>query len=327
MKLKSFVDQTASAIETDVKAGFSLEGKTKTYSSSGVQQHFIASTTKTFTTVIIFKMAELGMLELEQSVSDWVDVEILAKICHESVSPSHISVRQLLSHTSGIPDYYKLKPLKPGEIESQTKQDPGWGFDEVLALTGELRMKSYNPNKADYSGTNYHLLEKIIEHSFSSYEAALDELVLKPLGLSQTFMFRNPSQLSENISRLKYDTENYLGYKRMGSLGAEGGMVSTIEETLVFFDQLFSGKLLAEQSLAQLVNPTSKLRFGLSYGAGVMVTKSALFGRRGLIGHIGATGHFAFYDPKTRASFAGTINNFRSHKNLLGLIRKTVAVS
>jgi D-alanyl-D-alanine carboxypeptidase len=323
--LQSLVNKLSDALQTDVKAGFIAGGKLSSFSSSEIPQHFIASTTKTFTSVIVMKMVEQGEMALDQPVSNWI--EDLSEICHQDVNPENINVRALLSHTSGIPDYYRLKSLKPGHVESQTKNDPGWDFQEVMQLTAQLRESSSNQNRAEYSGTNYQILEKIIESKYGGYEEALKKFITGPLGLEETFMFRKSSKVTDSISELKYASENYLGYKRLGSLGAEGGLVSSIEDTLLFFDSLFSGRIIDMQSLRELTSETKKLRFGLQYGAGVMVTSSSIFGQKGLIGHIGATGHFAFYSPKTKNSFAGTINNFNSPKNLLKLMRNTAKAS
>ena len=65
---------------------------------------FIASITRVFTASLVNKLVEEGVLTLYVYVSDWIHADIIKGLANVDQS----QVRHLLSHTSGIPDYYTM---------------------------------------------------------------------------------------------------------------------------------------------------------------------------------------------------------------------------
>jgi CubicO group peptidase (beta-lactamase class C family) len=138
------------------------------------------SMTKIPTAIAIMQLREQGKLELDEAVTQylpWFDVT------YPSESNSAITVRNLLQHTSGLPDTI------PAMI--------GWvHYDDATRDQTEI-VKKYLPDfkelkfepgeKAVYSNFNYMVLGAIIEAvSGQPYETYITENILQPLGMSQT---------------------------------------------------------------------------------------------------------------------------------------------
>jgi D-alanyl-D-alanine carboxypeptidase len=130
------------------------------------------SMTKTFTGAAVMQLAEQGKLSLNNEIDRYLPT---------TYNGHHITVRQLLSHTSGIPNPV---PLRWVHLAAQHAS-----FDENAALAEVLRTNAklrYEPGqKFFYSNIGYWLLGKIIEQiAGRSYAAHMRINVLRPLGLS-----------------------------------------------------------------------------------------------------------------------------------------------
>ena len=129
------------------------------------------SMTKTMTAAAILQLVEKGELKLEDGISRYLQ------------SPPYggsISIRQLISHTAGIPNPIPLKWVHMAEEHKH--------FEEDAALAKVLRdnpkLRSEPGEKYAYSNIGYWLLGKILEEvTLQSYADYMREYVLKPLGL------------------------------------------------------------------------------------------------------------------------------------------------
>lgn len=131
------------------------------------------SMTKAFTAVAILQLVEQGKLEL----SDEMDYYL----ADTSYAGHHITIRQLLDHTSGIPNPIPLRWVHPVDDDAS--------FDEDAALAQVLRENpklTFEPGqKFAYSNVGYWLLGKIAERATrQAYPDYLRANVINPLGLS-----------------------------------------------------------------------------------------------------------------------------------------------
>lgn len=291
-------------------------------SSESKATHLIASGTKMFAATVIQQLAEAGKLSLSDSlvkhlpVSDYANLNVQNGVdCSDQ-----ITVRDLLSHTSGIADYYALKRLpNKGDLALISAQDPGWSFEEAIALARTLPAK-FPPNsgKASYSFTNYQLVGRLIE---AVTNQPLGEVfrtkIFEPIELSQTSLI-TPENLSsfDDASQVLMGKQKYQGARRIASLGAEGSIVSSTEDITRFLKSFFSGELIPEAGRGSLLAAWLPIFPGIRYAAGVMslglprfATRASHRGR--YLGHSGATGHFMFYDPIEKLTIVGTINQLK----------------
>jgi D-alanyl-D-alanine carboxypeptidase len=220
----------------------------------------IGSLTKTFVAALVLKLQEEGRLTLDQSISTWLPDYPVAK---------RITVRMLLSHRSGIYDYFS-HPRYESRVFDRPRHR--WSTSEILALTGPRYCR---PNTCfHYSNTNYVLLGRIVKKvTGASVARNLRDRFLFPLGLRDTFF-----QGQEPI--LKVPAEGYLatrkGYQRFADgsrfrpntsaatvANAAGAMVSSVRDISDWQDALLSGSILQPASLAQMLDFDRKSGYGL----------------------------------------------------------------
>ena len=286
------------------------------------QTHLIASGTKMFAATVIQQLADAGKLSLSDSIAKHLPINDYANLnIQNGVDCSNqITVRDLLSHTSGIPDYYQLKRLpNKGDLALISAQDPGWSFEDAIALARTLPAK-FPPNsgKASYSFTNYQLVGRLIEAiTNQSLSEVFRTKIFEPLELSQTSLI-TPENLGSfhDASQVLIGKQKYLGARRIASLGAEGSIVSSTEDTTKFLKSFFSGEIISETGRDSLLAGWLPIFPGIRYAAGVMslglprlLTGASHRGR--YLGHSGATGHFMFYDPIEKLTIVGTINQLK----------------
>lgn len=143
----------------------------------------VYSVTKTFLAVLCLRLE----LELEAPVRTWIDDARLPAV----------SLRELLSHTGGIPDYGRLP-----EYAAAVRSSPGepWGDEELLS-----RALAQGPDFAPgegwaYSNTGYLLVRRIVDAAAEGgFEGALRRELLGPLGLTGTSLALEPADLHDLV--------------------------------------------------------------------------------------------------------------------------------
>ena len=209
-----------------------VENKVKATENS---KYRIGSISKSFTTVLILKAVEQKKLNTNQTIDKWFPTIKNAK---------KITVNHLLSHRSGIHNFTDDKDYLTWNTQPKTEKE----MIEIIAKGGS----DFNPDsKAEYSNSNFVLLTYILEKTFTkSYSDLLQEFIVKPIGLKNTYVFGkiNPSNnecKSYSFSgSWKTETETDFTVP----LGA-GAITSTPSDLTKFADALFSGKLLTNESL------------------------------------------------------------------------------
>lgn len=286
------------------------------------ETHLIASSTKVFAATVIQQLADEGKLSLSDSVAkhlpaiDYSHLNIQAGVDLSR----QVTLRDLLSHTSGIADYYQLKRLpNKGDLSEISGQDPGWSFEDAIALARTLPAK-FPPNsgKASYSFTNYQLVGRLIEEVTNQpLSDVFRSRIFEPLGLTKTSLITTRNlEPFYGASQVLIGRQKYLGARRMASLGAEGAIVSSTADTAKFLTSFFNDQLISKKGRESLLANSLPIFPCISYSAGVMslglpriLTRAKHNGR--YLGHSGATGHFMFYDPIAMITIVGTINQLK----------------
>lgn len=279
--------------------------------------YFIASTTKLFTTAIILKLKEEGKIRLKDKIGQYIDGSILSGL-HVYKGKEHseeITVKHLLSHTSGLPDYFQDKGASGKSLEDELMagNDQHWSFEESIE-----RSKRISPlfapgteGKAKYSDANFQLLGKIIETiTDKSYSDNCRERIIQPLGLKHTYLYQDAT---DDKPMPLYHKKRVLNIpKAMTSFGADGGMVSVSSDMLIFIEAFFEGKLFPRPYVDEL-KEWNKIFPPMRAGVGIHLFKLPwLFNPKGtvpyFIGHSGLSGALAFHSPRGNLFIAGTVN-------------------
>ncbi len=182
----------------------------------------LASVSKVLTATAILRLVQQDNIMLDQKVTDW-----LPKFPYKSTT-----IRTLLNHRSGLQHYSKFPALMKknwNKSKILTNQD-------VFNLMVQNRFKLVSPNNTrfDYCNTNYIILALIIEKATGlKYHTAMKELIFKPLGMNNTFVFNYHTD--KETSSKSYRGNNIFPWDQYDDLYGDKNIYSTPRD-LVKFD-------------------------------------------------------------------------------------------
>jgi D-alanyl-D-alanine carboxypeptidase len=283
---------------------------------------FIASTTKLFTATAIMILYEKGLIALNDPIAKFLPEQMIHGIqIFEGHDYSHeITVEQLLAHTSGIPDYYEEKANDGKTLFEifRADQKSEWTVDEQISRARDEMKPTFKPGaKAFYSDTNYLLLGKIIEaRTGKPLQQVFEEFFFRPLGLQHTWLVGLSKPIGSPIAAPADVFSKDININQMREstfYWADGGIVSTPEDLILFLKALQQGRLVRRDTLEKmhqwkpLSNPGMPFQNG--YGTMEFVPSSIGLGRVPAIwGHSGSVGSFLYYAPELDLYMAGTID-------------------
>lgn len=298
-------------------------------------QYFIASTTKLLVSATVLGLASQKAFHLDDPMANYLDKSMLeGLLVIKGVDCSgHITIRQLLAHTSGLPDYFQQKQARGQSfLETLTSGiDQAWSFEQVMAEAKKMK-PAFRPGekgKALYSDTNYQLLGRLIETvSGQPLPAALHEFIIAPLGLHKTYLYTDSRDTRP--APFYYQKKQLTVPRAMTSFGADGGVVSTSAELMIFLRAFFGGQFFPVENLAWM-KQWNRIFFPLEAGVGLTRFKlPRLFSPfqpvPELIGHSGLSGTVAFFAPEKDLYLTGTVNQVaapdRSFRLMLELLNQ-----
>ena len=228
----------------------------------------IGSNTKTFVAVVIMKMVEEGKVKLDEPIETYLP----GLIKGQGVDGKKITVRQLLQHTSGLPeimlgmpDFFAMRNdyLSPRDV-----------LDMALARPAQFAPGA----KFTYTNTNYIVLGLLAERVGKRPIAEqIETKIVKPLGLKHTYM---PGP-GEKAFRGKHPHGYHTRDNKPGKLEditeadpswawAAGSMISTPSELNKFMQSIFDGSLLNQASIAEMKKSVPMGDEGDAYGLGLI---------------------------------------------------------
>ena len=296
--------------------------------------YFIASTTKLFTSSLIFKLRALGKLDFEEPISKYLSEDIVKNL-HHYKGEDHskkITIRNLLAHTSGLPDYFQTtKPFKK-KLVTHLKEghDVQWGFHQAIEWSKEMTplFEPSKPHKAHYSDTNFQLLGKIAENLFDNELVdIIQKEICDPLALEKTYLFVDPADTQPK--KMYFKLKELSIPLAMTSFRADGGIVSTSRELMIFLKSFMNGELFPKSYLEEICQ-WNNIFFPLESGIGIHRFKTPWYFSPfkripEVIGHSGLSGAFAFYCPEMNTYLTGTVNQIHNPGNSFKLLMRTLA--
>ena len=228
----------------------------------------IGSVTKTFTATVVLQLVAEHRLSLE----DQVDRHLPGLIRRHGYDGRRITVRQLLQHTSGLPDYLEAPEWEHPEQLRYRHFEPRELVERALELPRPQRTWHY-------ATTNYVLLGMIVrEVTGRTPEAQITRRIIEPLGLRDTYWPGDDTRIQGPHSRSYFTTED--GRLTDGTAwnmtfgGVGGALVSTPGDLTRFATALFGGRLLPAPQLAQMRRTVAadpdRLWPGARYGLGLI---------------------------------------------------------
>ena len=213
----------------------------------------IGSITKQFTATAIMMLQEKGKLSTQDSICKYVDA------CPEAWQA--VTVRHLLTHTSGIPSYTSL----PDFIKTSTLPAK---LDELIARFKDRPLTFQPGEKFSYNNSGYILLGHIIEKvSGQDYESFLRRNIFEPLKMASTGYDHTSKVLKDRASGyiLNGGALDNAPYLDMSLPHAAGALYSTVEDLYAWDQALYSEKLLSKKSFSEMLTPF-KNNYGYGWG-------------------------------------------------------------
>jgi D-alanyl-D-alanine carboxypeptidase len=210
----------------------------------------IASITKVFVSIVVLQLVEEGKLQLDAPLSHHIP----------AYPDQRVRIRQLLNHTSGVPDYSMSDDFNKGLLDHRDRR---WTAAELLALVKDTKPDFTPGTDYAYSNTNYILLGEVIKNiSGRSWAQEVRRRILDPLNLNSTHI-AGSEQVPEPVIPGYFDADNDGDVENIEtggpwpaletSEGPAGAIISTGPDLLAFGEALFRGRLVQEPTLRAMV--------------------------------------------------------------------------
>ncbi|MGW3090120.1 serine hydrolase domain-containing protein [Streptomyces sp. NPDC001108] len=231
------------------------------------------SNTKAFTAVVVLQLVAEKKVALDAPV----DTYLPGLLRGDGIDGRHITVRQLLQHTSGIPEYMAAPVFEDFPAVRYRYFEPRELLDGALA-----RKAHFAPGeKWEYSNTNYLVAGLIVQKvTGRPVGEEIGRRVIDRIGLRHTY-FPTPGETTVHEPHPKgYERETDDGplvdytTMDMSMAWAAGAVVSTNSDLNRFFAALLGGKLLPPAQLAEMRTtvPAEDRGPGVRYGLGLTST-------------------------------------------------------
>jgi len=251
----------------------------------------LASVSKQFTAMMIMMLAEEGRLNYD---------DLLEKYVPELPYPG-ITIRHLLTHTSGLPDYQEI-------MDQHWDKSKAAGNPQIIQYLIEYHPeKRFIPGeKYEYSNTGYVLLGTVAEISGGKdFVDMARERIFRPVGMSSTdirsletkaaitnfargFIF--VEEKNHYVRADSFPSSNYIVW--LGNRKGPGRISSTASDLLKWDRALYTEKLVRKGTLAQAFTPYMLRNDSVSnYGFGWTLSKHPILGNK--VSHTGSNPGYA----------------------------------
>ncbi|WP_251126085.1 MULTISPECIES: serine hydrolase [unclassified Exiguobacterium] len=274
------VDETFSGVYSVTSLGASIHQSFGYANRSEQIQHDlttrfgIASGCKLFTAIAICQLVEQGRLSFSTSLESFQTLDL-------PYISSQVTVHQLLTHTSGIPDYFDESVSD--DFEALWRNVPMYRLRQLrdfLPFFQQKAMRDEPGSRFSYNNAGYILLGLIVEEvtgqSFTDY---VEQSIFQPAGMSDSGYFSLdalPANTALGYIDHKDGTWRTNQYAIPIKGGADGGAFVTVQDMTRFWQALLSHQLLDASSTARLLTPHVTVNDrGGSYGYGLWIQHHA----------------------------------------------------
>ncbi|WP_459209233.1 serine hydrolase domain-containing protein [Aquimarina rhabdastrellae] len=300
------------------------EADSSTQTPNTIDTQFgIGSVTKQFTAMLVMQMVEKGQLKLEDTIAKYLPYLPEKK-------GNHITIHQLLAHTSGLPHYDALPRIGVALKDfGNTIYTP----KELVQLIGKTHLVDQPGTRYHYSSFGYDILGAILEEvSGKTFAKLLKEQIVIPLGLQNTG-FGSNAYVAKNLAKgYRYNevygwewwTAKHGGklteapFRDQSTAYAAGGMYSTVRDLWIWTEAVKSHKLLSPAMTKKMLTPN---KHGYCYGwvrnwddIIEKNTEVRLYGHGGALA--GNSAFVAMYDDDTTIIYLANRSNLKAEEIL-----------
>ncbi len=218
----------------------------------------IASVSKVLTATAVLKLVNAGKIDLDQKVNT-----ILKTFPYEDCT-----IRMLLDHRTGMRNYAYFTD-RDKSIWDRHNQLTNKDILNILA-TKDIGLESRTGTRFSYCNTNYAMLALIIEKITGlSYKEAMSEMIFKPLGMKNTYVFDDDKDRKKIVPSYKGNGVE-IGFDYLDNVYGDKNVFSTARDLLKFDRARQSPDFLKPELLKQVYVGYSNERKGTkNYGLGI----------------------------------------------------------
>lgn len=198
----------------------------------------LASVSKVLTCTAILRLVQQDNIMLDQKVTDWLP----------DFPYTNTTIRTLLNHRSGLQHYANY----PGLMKKRWNRSKILTNQDVLNLMVQNKFRLVTPNDThfDYCNTNYIILALIIEKATGlNYRRAMQELIFKPLGMSNTYVFNYDTD--KETSSKSYRGNNTFPWDQFDNLYGDKNIYSTPRDLVKFDLGCYSPEFIDQKLLQE----------------------------------------------------------------------------
>jgi CubicO group peptidase (beta-lactamase class C family) len=215
----------------------------------------IASLTKAFTALACVQLDGEGRLSLDDPITRY-----LPEVTHAELNSVAVTIRHLLSHTSGVPDFLDFYDVNNPLSYPRT-------FNKLL---GDIIVHDllFTPgSEFAYSNSGYIYAGLIIERvSGATYETYLKEHIFKPAGMTESYIVDPPDPAPPAAIGYGMVNDQLVGVSAFGRVDlvwSAGGITSTVDDLLRWHEALLTEDLASRAAIEAMYQPILD-----SYGLG-----------------------------------------------------------
>ncbi|MUG66314.1 serine hydrolase [Paenibacillus campinasensis] len=229
----------------------------------------MASGSKLFTAVAVCQLVERGHITYNTRLQEWLELP-------EIEGFGDVTVHHLLTHTSGVADYFDEEVMD--DFEQLWLTTPMYHVrepEDVLALFQDQPMKFKPGERFSYSNSGYVLLGLLIERvTGESFRTYIENHIFQACGMESTGYYRM-DRLPKQTALGYIDEEggqwrtNIYSVPLIGQ--PDGGAYTTLYDLDLFWQHFLKGKLVSEETAALMLTPQVEPDDDDSYGYGIWI--------------------------------------------------------
>lgn len=255
----------------------------------------IGSITKQFTAAAILQLQQVGRLDIDDRLSNYLP---------DAPHAGEVTLRQLLSHTSGLPEYFEGADIDSAATQPIT-------FAQLMARIAGKPLAFAPGSRMAYNNTGYIILGRVIELvSRESYRDYVRKHLLDRAGMKRTHTVAKEPQLANMAVgyRMKAGVVEPAPTIHDSFGWSAGNLVSSVDDLVNWSRALAQGRIVSEKSYREMTTAATIAQGTSDYGLGLFVDSVRDQPR---IGHTG--GSFGFttadeYFPKQRVRIIAFTN-------------------
>ena len=229
--------------DTLVLKGFGFANVEDSVPATAATVYRIGSITKQFTAAAILQLVEQGKVQLDAPVSTYLP--------HFPREGGRATIRQLLTHTSGLPNYTELPAF--ADVRRTDLAD-----GQLVALFGGRPLDFPPGTRWHYSNSGYYTLGLVLQQLGGvPYAVYLDQTILKPVGLAHTLYCSVEPLVPHRAAGYSVTSNEVVNasYLSMHLPGAAGALCSTVGDLLHWQQALVGGRVVRPETYREMTTP------------------------------------------------------------------------